>query len=99
MAVRLASVMQAGHRLLPDVAALGEADGALVDSRLLGHRLGIHVIAEPWPPGLDANALGRLLRDGLDREVVAQLVRPRGRAEQVDAKVGSHPQPGPGVDE
>jgi hypothetical protein len=36
VAVRLALVEEAGDRFLADVAALREADGALVESRLLG---------------------------------------------------------------
>src|SRR5205085_1836082 len=38
VAVRLALVVQAGDRLLADVAALGEAHRALVDPGLLGDR-------------------------------------------------------------
>ena len=39
-AVGPAAVVEAGDRLLADVAALGEADGALDDARLGRHRLG-----------------------------------------------------------
>ncbi len=38
MAVGLALVVQARHRLLADIAALGEAHRALVEARLLGNR-------------------------------------------------------------
>ena len=60
MAVRLALVVEAGHGLLADVAALGEADRALVDPGLLGHRLRRHLRAEARPAGLDAEDLGGL---------------------------------------
>src|SRR5918995_1086604 len=59
MAVRLPPVVQAGHRLLADVAALGEADRALVDSGLRGDRGLGHLCAEPRPPGLHAEDLRR----------------------------------------
>ena len=63
VAVRLALVVQAGDRLLADVAALGEAHGALVDPRLLGDRRGRHLAPEARPAGLDAHDLGgRLAR-------------------------------------
>ena len=73
VAVRLAPVMKARDRLLAHVAPLGEAHGALVDAGLLRHRVGVHVEAEPRPAGLDAHALRRLLRDGLDVEGRAGL--------------------------
>ena len=63
VAVGLALVVQAGDRLLADVAALGEADGALVDPRLLGDRRRRHLAAEARAPRLDPEDLGRLLGD------------------------------------
>src|SRR3954454_17466257 len=50
--VRLAAVVEAGHRLLADVAPLLEVDGALDDAGLRGHVLGAHVEPEPRPAGL-----------------------------------------------
>src|SRR3954463_12485109 len=46
VAVRLAPVMEAGDRLLADIAALREAHGALVDPGLLRDRRGGHLVAE-----------------------------------------------------
>ena len=84
MAIRLAPVVQAGDRLLADVAALREAHGAVVDAGLLGHRLRVHVVAEPRPAGLDPDALGGLVRDPL------HLERGAGLADHVDAQQGGH---------
>ena len=60
VAVRLALVVKPGDGLLADVAALGEADGALVDPGLLGHRLGRHLGSEARAAGLDPSDLGGL---------------------------------------
>ena len=87
VAVRPAPVVQARDGLLADVAALGEAHGALVDARLLRHRVGVHVEAEPRPAGLDADALGRLLGHRLDAE------RRAGLADHVDAEQRRHVDP------
>src|SRR5215207_4631609 len=75
-AVRLATVVQARHRLLPDVAALLEVDRPLHDADLGGHRLGPHVEAEAGPPGLDPEDLCRLLADLGDAGVAEQLLQP-----------------------
>ena len=64
--VGTALVVEAGDRLLADVAALGEADRALDDAGLGGHRLGAHLGAEARRPGLDPHDLGGLGGD-LDR--------------------------------
>src|SRR6185295_16190970 len=60
VAVGLALVVEAGDRLLADVAALGEADRLLDDAGLGGHRLGPHLGPEPGPAGLDPQDLRRL---------------------------------------
>ena len=73
VAVRLAPVVEPRDRLLADVAALREAHGALVDARLLRHRVRVHVEAEPRPAGLDPDALRRLLGDRLHVERRARL--------------------------
>ena len=74
VAVRLAPVVEAGHRLLADVAALREADGAVVDSGLLGDRRGGHLAAEPRTPRLHAQDL----RGGLADALRARLGEGRG---------------------
>ena len=84
VAVRLAPVVQARDGLLADVAALREAHGALVDARLLRHRVRVHVEAEPRTAGLDAHALRRLLGDRLHVE------RRAGLADHVHAEQRRH---------
>jgi len=88
MAVGLALVEQARHRLLADVAALGEADGPVVEPGLLGDRRVVDVDAEARAPGLDAHELGGLLGD-LDGPGRHQRRLHRrgvgGRADHVDA--------------
>ena len=76
MAVRLAPVVEARDRLLADVAALAEADGALVDPGLLRDRLGRHLAPEPRPAGLHPGDLGG---GGVDR---ARRRPRRGAAER-----------------
>ena len=89
--VGLSPVVQAGDRLLADVAALGEADGASVDARLLRDRGGAHLAPEAGASRLDAQDLGRRLGDldgaGLDQRP-GDVRRPAGRADEVDAEVG-----------
>ena len=63
VAVGLALVVEAGDRLLADVAALGEADGALVDAGLLGDRGRRHLAPEARAAGLHPEDLGRRLGD------------------------------------
>src|SRR5262245_18926308 len=60
-AVGLSLVLQPGDGLLADVAALSEADRALVDPGLLGDRRSGHLATESRAPALDANDLRRLL--------------------------------------
>ena len=92
MAVRLAPVVQPGDRLLADVAALGEADRALVDPGLLGDRRRRHLAAEARPARLDPDDLGGRLVDRLGAardERLERGARPRRAAtQQVDAEVG-----------
>ena len=91
MAVRLALVVQAGDRLLADVAALGEADRALVDPRLLRDRRRGHLAAEPRPARLDPHDLGRLLVDRLGSALGERAEQRRdlvARQREVDAEVG-----------
>ena len=59
--VRLALVVEARDGLLADVAALGEADGALVDPRLLAASSRCRISApRRGPAGLDPEDLGGL---------------------------------------
>ena len=94
MAVRLALVEEARDRLLADVAALREADGALVEPGLLRDHGLVEVDAVARPPGLHARDLGvalasrRAPRRATQR--VAQRRRVVGGADQVDAAVGAH---------
>jgi len=59
--VGLAAVEQASDRLLADVAALREADRALVETRFLRDRRVVEVKAIARAPALDAHDLGRVL--------------------------------------
>jgi len=91
VAVRLALVVQPGDGLLADVATLGEADGALVDARLLRHRLGADLTSQPRSTGLDPRDLGGLRFDrggARPEQVLAHVVGGPGRDQQVDAAVG-----------
>ena len=63
VAVRPALVVEAGDRLLADVAALGEADRGIDDPGLGRHRLGAHLGAEPRGSGLDPDDLDCVLAD------------------------------------
>jgi len=54
MAVGLAAVVQPGHRLLADVAALGERHGSLIESGLLRDHAVVKIDAVARPPALDA---------------------------------------------
>ena len=91
VAVRLALVVQAGDRLLADVAALGEADGALVDARLLRDRLRRHLAPEARTALLDPDDLGGLgahRGDAGGLEGGGKGAAAAGVAEEVDAEVG-----------
>ena len=80
VAVRLALVVEAGDRLLADVAALGEADGALVDAGLLGDRRRRHLAPEARAAGLHPQDLGRRLGDVHGSAGCQQALQLSGRA-------------------
>ena len=92
VAVRPALVVEAGDRLLADVAALGEADRALDDPGLGGHRLGAHLGAEARGAGLDPEDLGGLLADldgaGVERARGRRVARRRRRTIRSTPTVG-----------
>ena len=73
----------------PDVAALGEAHGALVEAGLLGDHGLVEVDAVARAAMLDAQALGRLLADRHGAARAQRRLRAlgvAGLAEQVDAR-------------
>src|SRR5206468_9329753 len=78
-AVRLALVEEARDRLLADVAALGEADRALVDPGLLRDHVVTELVAQARATRLDPEDLGGLL---------GRLRQFRALADHVDAAVG-----------
>src|SRR6188472_1293210 len=90
VAVGLALVVEAGDRLLTDVAALGEADRLLDDPGLGGHRLGPHLGSEAGTAGLDSHDLRRLGGDldgaGVEQRRVDAVALGNGD-DQVDAVV------------
>src|SRR5207253_5871220 len=84
VAVGLALVEKARDSLLADVAALREADRALVDAGLLRNHIVAELESEPRAPGLDAEDLSRL---------GGHLGEVRALAEDVDADVGRDVEP------
>jgi len=84
--------MQARDGLLAHVAALGEADRALVEARLLGDDRFVEVHAVARAPVLDAQHVGRGLVD-LHRALVQQrgphALGVRAVADDVDPQVGA----------
>ena len=87
----MAAVVHAGDRLLAHVAALREADGALLEPDLSRQVVGGHVDAVARPPALDADDLRRLLERALRGSLGEQRLDRagvRGGKEQVDAGVG-----------
>jgi hypothetical protein len=95
VAVRLALVEEAGDRFLSDVAALREADGALVESRLLRDDGVVEVDAVARAPALDAQHLGGRLVD-LGRACLDQrrlhALGVGAVANDVDADIGADQQ-------
>ena len=91
MAVRLAAPVQPRDGLLTDVAALREADRAVVEAGLLRDRRVVEVDPVAGAAGLDADDLGRGLVDG-DRaggeQRVAHARGVLGGADDVDPEVG-----------
>ena len=75
-AVRLAAVEEPRDRLLADVAALRERDGALVEPGLLRNHRVVEIDAIAGAPALDAQALGGVLAD---RRARRRRAAPRGR--------------------
>ena len=92
VAVRLAPVVEAGDRLLPDVAALAERHGALVEAGLLRDHAVIEVDAVARAAALDPHDLGGLLADLGDAERARHDRLRSSRGEHVDADVGRHEQ-------
>jgi hypothetical protein len=88
--------VQPGDGLLADVAALGEADGALVEPRLLGDDRVVEVDAVARAPVLDPQDIRRRLVDldgaafdqgGLDALGVLAV------ADDVDTDIRAHEEP------
>ena len=87
------AVVEPRHRLLADVAALGEVDGAIDYARLGGHSLLAHLAAEARAPRFHPPDLGCLLahRDG--PRGLENLFEPVGRLgprDQIDPEVRGH---------
>jgi hypothetical protein len=95
VAVGPAAPVQPRDRLLADVAALGEADGAIVEARLLGDDGVVEVGPIARAAALDAQDLGGVLF-GCDRacreQRFAHAIGVGAVADDVDARVGAHQQ-------
>ncbi len=91
-AVGVAAVVQPGDRLLARVAPLREADRALLEAGLGGHRVGVELVAEPGQAGLDPGELPRIRRRRpVGRGRREQALDADGRRELGEGAVGVAP--------
>ena len=93
-AVRMAAIVQPGDRLLPRVAALAEADRALVQPCLRRHRVAVELATVARDAGLDARRLPGRLVAAIGRRLGDQPVGADRRVQRRQRIVGVAPDDG-----